>query len=331
MRTLYYVVILILIYSCSNSQEKILISNAFGDMIDITTLVEKGEFKLDSCERRLEKIIRISPKILTNNQEYKFQKSLADWVTEYNDWLDKKGLSKINITIDSLYIKSRYQYSYFYQNDIRDVYRLDTKESILQVDKISFFFQLDKKGMLVDDFQTNGWVIDKCDSVNSVVQNIYKTKVAFKDLIVDFNHIDSKNLTEDWEWLIGSDKKIIIISCIGDMFLSDSKDNIYWLDVGEGKFEVVADNMEDFKGKLKQSEFVDEWFLPDLVDELITTKGIPEQGKLYGYIKLPVIGGNFLPHNFEQTDIEVHFGISAQIHEQVKDLPVGAPVNIKIK
>ena len=49
------------------------------------------------------------------------------------------------------------------------------------------------------------------------------------DFIVGFNHIDSKKLMADWEWLIGSDKRILLITCIGDMFLLDSKDNVYWL------------------------------------------------------------------------------------------------------
>ena len=110
------------------------------------------------------------------------------------------------------------------------------------------------------------------------------------------------------------------------MFLLDSKDNVYWLNVGEGKFTIVADNIEHFKTKLNQLEFVEEWFLPDLVEELKTKKGLLKQGKLYGYIKLPAIGGEFEGDNFEQTDIEVHFGLSAQIHEQIKVLPEGTVI-----
>jgi len=193
------------------------------------------------------------------------------------------------------------------------------------------FFQLNKQGKLIDGFLTNSWIIDNCDSVNSSVQNIYKVEMNLNDFIVGFNHIDSKKLMADWEWLIGSDKRILLITCIGDMFLLDSKDNVYWLNVGEGKFTIVADNIEHFKTKLNQLEFVEEWFLPDLVEELKTKKGLLKQGKLYGYIKLPAIGGEFEGDNFEQTDIEVHFGLSAQIHEQIKVLPEGTPINIKIK
>ena len=97
---------------------------------------------MDSCENRLEKIIRNSPKILTYNQEDILQESLNNWIVEYNNWLTEKGLSTINFTIDSLCNKSEYQYSYFYNKEIRDVYRIDTKESILQVENISFFFRI---------------------------------------------------------------------------------------------------------------------------------------------------------------------------------------------
>ena len=168
-----------------------MISNVFGDMIDITTLVEDGEFKLDSCENRLEKIIRLSPIILTNNYEVVLQESLSKWIIEYNNWLKSKELSPINITIDNLYKKSQYQYTYFYHNNLRDVYRIDTKESISQVDNISFFFQLDKRGRVVDGLRTSGSIVDNCDSTNSVIQNIYKTKMDFNDFIVDVTQIDS--------------------------------------------------------------------------------------------------------------------------------------------
>ena len=64
-------------------------------------------------------------------------------------------------------------------------------------------------------------------------------------------------------------------------------------------------------------------------------KKLKEQGieltdkNLYGYKKLPALGGEYEPDNFELTDIEVHFELSGQIHKQIKDLPDGTKVNIK--
>ena len=154
-------------------------------------------------------------------------------------------------------------------------------------------------------------------------------KITWNDLKVNFNHIDQNRLTESWDWLIGTDKKPILMSSIGDLFLEDKNGICYWLNVGEGILEKVANDTKEFKTKLEDNEQVDEWFLIGLVAKL-KESGLELTDKhLYGYKKLPVLGGEYEPENFELTDIEVHFELSGQIQKQIKDLPDGTKVNIK--
>lgn len=153
-------------------------------------------------------------------------------------------------------------------------------------------------------------------------------KITWDDLKVDFSYIDLKRITESWDWLIGNDKTPILVSSIGDIFLEDRKGKCYWLNVGEGIIEKVADNKIEFKEKLNNNEIVSEWFLVELVAELKKEGLELTEKKLYGYKKLPVLGGEYEPENFELTDIEVHFELSGQIHKQIKDLPDGTKVKI---
>ncbi|MFV8364738.1 T6SS immunity protein Tdi1 domain-containing protein [Flavobacterium sp. ZT3P35] len=155
-------------------------------------------------------------------------------------------------------------------------------------------------------------------------------KITWKDLTINFNHIDLNRLMESWDWLIGNDKKPILMSSIGDLFLEDKNGICYWLNVGEGIIEKVAENESEFKAKLNDDETVDEWFLIELVSELKRNGLLLTEKKLYGYKTLPILGGEYKPENFELTDIEVHFELSGQIHKQVKDLPDGTKVNIKV-
>lgn len=157
------------------------------------------------------------------------------------------------------------------------------------------------------------------------------SKLTESDLRINFDHIDIKRLTESWDWLIGKDKTPILMTSIGDLFFSDHEGKCYWLDVGGGTFEKVSESIEEFNEKLKDEDQLDEWFLLGLV-ERIKSSGIKLRKKeLYGYRKLPVLGGEYEPHNFESTDIEVHFELSGQIHKQIKDLPDGTSVEIVIK
>lgn len=155
-------------------------------------------------------------------------------------------------------------------------------------------------------------------------------KITWKDLSIDFSNIESNKLIADWIWLIGNDKKPIMISSIGDMFLQDYNDNIYWLNAGEGLLDFVSSSFNDFKLKLKDDSQVDEWFMIRLVKEIKESGLELSSGKLYGYKKLPIIGGDYIPENFELTDLEVHFSLTGQIHRQIKDLPDGTKVNFKV-
>ena len=158
----------------------------------------------------------------------------------------------------------------------------------------------------------------------------YPMKLTWNDLTINFIHINSKTLTEDWIWLVGEHATPVIVSSIGDMFLSN-RDGIYWLNVGEGNYEKVANDIEDLKTKMNDNDLANEWFMFDLVNSIKESGLHLTNGKLFSYKKLPIIGGEYEPDNFELTDIEVHFSIAGQIHQQIKDLPDGAKINIKLK
>jgi hypothetical protein len=150
------------------------------------------------------------------------------------------------------------------------------------------------------------------------------------DLIVKFNKDSADKLTEDWNWLIGTDKSPIIVTAIGDMFLKDTNQKIYWLDVGQGKCEIVADRIQDFEEKLKDIEQMNDWFMIKLTTALRLSGKELKDGQLYSYKKLPIIGGEYTVENFAPLDIVEHFGYTGDIHKQIKDLPDGTKVEIKI-
>jgi hypothetical protein len=151
-------------------------------------------------------------------------------------------------------------------------------------------------------------------------------EINLDDLIVDFQSEMSESLTDDWTWLIGTDKKVILISIIGDMFLANQNGSIFWLDVGQGKVEMVADDQTEFERKLTDVEQVNEWFMIDLSSQLLSGMKL-KPGELYSYKQLPILGGDYVTENFEPTSMAVHFSFAGQIHNQIKDLPEGTRVN----
>jgi hypothetical protein len=151
-------------------------------------------------------------------------------------------------------------------------------------------------------------------------------EINVDDLTVKFQKDVSDKLTEDWIWLIGQDKKVIMISAIGDMFLMADDKSIYWLDVGLGKLNSIANDIQEFNTKLKDIEQVNDWFMIDLTTELRSDKKLKD-GQVYSYKKLTIMGGEYGTDNFEPTDLEVHFSFAGQLHRQIKDLPDGTRID----
>lgn len=153
-----------------------------------------------------------------------------------------------------------------------------------------------------------------------------KTNLA--DLTVQVDADVAARYTEDWLWLIGTDKTVILVTTLGDLFLESKDQGVYWLEVGGGKFEKVATDIDEFERKLTDINNVNEWFMIDLTTELRLSGSKLNKDEVYSYKKLPIIGGDYTVDNFEPTNVEVHFSFAEQVHRKVKDLPDGTKVNI---
>ena len=67
-------------------------------------------------------------------------------------------------------------------------------------------------------------------------------KITWNDLTVSFEGIEREKLVDDWRWLIGGSMLPILITSVGDMFLQESDDSIYWLVTGSAELSKVAES-----------------------------------------------------------------------------------------
>ena len=157
-------------------------------------------------------------------------------------------------------------------------------------------------------------------------------RITWNELTVDFQKHGADDLLQDWRWLLGDSMRLLLVSAIGDMFLADSSGQVFWLDAGSGRLQKIAASIDQFQQLRQQRQNADQWFIPQLIVDLINSGVRLAPGQCYSYKKPPILGGEIEPSNFEPTDLSVHFSILGQIHRQVKDLPPGTKIqNIKIK
>jgi hypothetical protein len=155
--------------------------------------------------------------------------------------------------------------------------------------------------------------------------------LTLQQVTKDLTNVDPGDLLSCWKWKVGDMKTIVVISVLGDLFLIGEGAAVYWLQTDSGNLIKVADSIQQFETYLKDSEKFDYWFLTPLVEKLIGTGKLLKQDEVYSYKKIPVIGGEYSVDNIEPTNMSVHFAISGQICEQIKDLPDGTKVSIKVK
>ena len=143
-------------------------------------------------------------------------------------------------------------------------------------------------------------------------------------------NLNLKKIISSWAWLIGDNKNIIALTKVGDAFFTDPNKNLYFLDVGEGAFQLISNDYNDlFNGKL-DSEVVEEFLLPTVVDNLEENGIILKDGQVYSYVMLPILGGKYDEKNMYAVDIYEHYDLASEIHLQIKDLPDGSTVSFKV-
>ena len=152
-----------------------------------------------------------------------------------------------------------------------------------------------------------------------------------KKLTIDINTVDISDILSCWLWQITNLESVYMITVFGDIFYIGKDKGIYWLQSDCGDLVKVAENIEQFQKNLLDENKFDEWFLPQLVENLINAGKILKENQVYSYKIFPIIGGEYTVDNIEPTDISVHFALTGQICEQIKELPDGSKINIVVK
>ena len=143
---------------------------------------------------------------------------------------------------------------------------------------------------------------------------------------MDFRKPGAADLLRDWQWLLGEAMQLLIVSALGDMFLADADGQVFWLDTGAGQLHQIAATVDEFQQLRQQRDHADQWFIPQLVGDLISSGVLLSPGQCYSYKIPPILGGQIEPANFEPTELSVHFSVLGQILRKVKDLPPGTKI-----
>lgn len=149
-----------------------------------------------------------------------------------------------------------------------------------------------------------------------------------ENLTVALKDPESKTgILDDWTWLIGREKRLVLLTAAGDAFVRDFNDGaIHFLNVSAGELVRIAETIEAFHKLLMDAEFVDEYLCPDFVEHMRAHGMVLKRDEIYSYRHPLSLGGEVTLENIEIANVEVHLAIAGQIARQIADLPDGARI-----
>jgi hypothetical protein len=153
---------------------------------------------------------------------------------------------------------------------------------------------------------------------------------SINDYLLDLSQLSWSDTLRTWTWLLPSQGDVWLVNRFGDLFLVVQDGSVHLLDVGAGSLEPVASSKVEFREKLQDPECLDQWFLPDLVDALVAAGIELKPGQCYAFKQLPVLGGEYEVANFAPLDAAEWIRCCGSIHLQLRDLPDGTEVSLKV-
>jgi hypothetical protein len=151
------------------------------------------------------------------------------------------------------------------------------------------------------------------------------------DYLIDQSGLDWAQLLSSWRWLVPPEFSVWLMNRFGDLFLTLPDGSIHMLDVGGGSLTKLAESRDEFSRVIDEDGNADAWLMIPLVDQLVTTGRVLEPGQCFSFVTPPILDGEYSVKNTMIVPISEQFGLYASYHEQLRGVPDGTKVVIKIQ
>lgn len=154
--------------------------------------------------------------------------------------------------------------------------------------------------------------------------------IAVADYLIDQSGIDWPKTLASWSWLVPAEFTLWLVTRFADLFLVLPDGTVHMLDVGTGTLTKVAESRDDFCTKIDEDDNANQWLMIPLVDRMVAAGVVLQPGQCYGFKTPPVLGGDYSVENASPLPLWDYLGAYGSIHEQLRDVPDGAQVVLKV-
>jgi hypothetical protein len=148
--------------------------------------------------------------------------------------------------------------------------------------------------------------------------------------ILPISRADWAELFTDWQPLIPPHSTLWLLTKFGEVFFVQQDGRVGMLQVSGFQYQVVAKDKTDFQEWLADPDKMAEWFLAPLVDRLEAAGRHLQTEQCYSFTKPLGLGGALALENVMTIPIREHFGCWGEVFRQIKDVPEGGEVILKV-
>jgi hypothetical protein len=148
--------------------------------------------------------------------------------------------------------------------------------------------------------------------------------------VLPISRADWEELFTDWQLLIPAHSTLWLLTKFGEVFFVQQDGQVGMLQVSGFQYQIVAKDKVDFQEWLADPDKMADWFLAPLVDRLEAAGRHLEPERCYSFTTPLGFGGALTPENVMTIPIREHFRCWGEVFRQIKDVPEGGVVILKV-
>jgi len=139
-----------------------------------------------------------------------------------------------------------------------------------------------------------------------------------------------QEINESWGWVGIDPEEVVGENDFGNLIIKDTSGK-YWRLCPEDLYcEIVANSRTDLDQLSKDQEFLEDWYMQALVEQAKEQLGSLTEGRKYCLVTPGPLGGEYAISNIKTAPLLEMVRLSGDIALQIKDLPDGAQIQLKV-
>ncbi|NRA61828.1 MAG: DUF1851 domain-containing protein [Psychrobium sp.] len=140
----------------------------------------------------------------------------------------------------------------------------------------------------------------------------------------------TQEIINSWGWIGIEPIEVVEENYFGNLIIKDVNQQ-YWRLCPEDVYcEIVAQNRAELDELSQSQNFLEDWEMKNLVQQAKDKCGVLTEGNKYCLVIPGILGGAYDTSNIKIAPLLELVRFSGYVAKQIKDLPDGAEINLKV-